>query len=419
MKKIYCVALLLAALVSTSTVIAQNNNVGIGTTTPNPTAVLDVSATDKGVLIPRLTTVQRNGIVSPATGLIVYDTDLGCFYYFNSSSWISLCQAGPTGQQGATGADGATGSPGVAGANGATGPQGNTGANGATGPQGVAGAMGAQGPVGATGATGANGVTGPQGPQGVAGANGATGATGPIGPQGAQGVAGANGATGATGPQGIQGIQGLQGNAGAQGPQGVQGLQGPTGATGSQGIQGNVGAQGSQGIQGVQGIQGLQGLAGATGATGPSWLNYQDNQTSAVTVNPANFPTFTAIPGLSRTITLTSAAKIFVLTDGGIQTTSASTTGFSLVDVAIQINGNLIADGGFKRLNALNTSALTGSFAFWSMGVYATATSGSYTLPAGSYTITVQARGNGGSNATIGGDNTTVLQGVMQIFIVQ
>lgn len=404
MKKLYCAALLLAALVSTSNVIAQNNNVGIGTTTPNPTAVLDVTATDKGVLIPRLTTTQRNGIVSPATGLIVYDTDLGCFYYFNSSSWISLCQAGPAGPQGANGADGATGSQGpqgVAGANGATGPQGNAGANGATGSQGAAG------------------VTGPQGPQGVAGANGATGATGPIGPQGAQGVAGANGATGATGPQGIQGIQGLQGNAGAQGPQGVQGLQGPTGATGSQGIQGNVGAQGSQGIQGVQGIQGLQGLAGATGATGPSWLNYQDNQTSAVTVNPANFPTFTAIPGLSRTITLTSAAKIFVLTDGGIQTTSASTTGFSLVDVAIQINGNLIADGGFKRLNALNTSALTGSFAFWSMGVYATATSGSYTLPAGSYTITVQARGNGGSNATIGGDNTTVLQGVMQIFIVQ
>jgi hypothetical protein len=121
---------------------------------------------------------------------------------------------------------------------------------------------------------------------------------------------------------------------------------------------------------------------------------------------------------LSRTITLTSPAKILVFTDGGIQTTSASTSGYSLVDVVVNINNNWIADGGFKRLNATNNGLLTGAFAFWSMGVYVTTTSGSYTLPAGTYTIDVQTRLVGGSNATIGGNNSTVLQGVMQIFII-
>lgn len=396
--------MLLFTIISTSSVFAQNNNVGIGTTTPNPTAVLDVTATDKGVLIPRLTTAQRNAIASPATGLMVYDTNLGCFYYFNSTAWISLCQAGPAGPQGPTGADGVTGPQGTQGAVGATGPQGANGANGATGPQGpqgVTGIDGVTGPQGPQGVAGVNGATGPQGVQGPTGANGAQGIQGPTGPQG---VAGANGATG---PQGLQGVAGANGATGPQGPQGVAGANGATGPQGAQGV---------QGAQGIQGIQGLQGVAGATGPTGPSWVNYQDNQTSAVTVTSATFQT---LPGLSRTITLTSPAKIFVMTDGGIQTTSATTGGYSISDVVIHINGNWIADGGFKRLNAINNTGIVGAFAFWSMGVYATTTSGSYILPAGSYTITVQARLGGGSNATIGGDNTTVLQGVMQIFIIQ
>jgi hypothetical protein len=51
------------------------NNVGIGTNNPNPSAKLDITANDKGVLIPRLTSAQRLSIVNPATGLLVYDTD--------------------------------------------------------------------------------------------------------------------------------------------------------------------------------------------------------------------------------------------------------------------------------------------------------------------------------------------------------
>jgi phosphopantothenoylcysteine synthetase/decarboxylase len=47
--------------------------VGIGTTTPDPSSILDLSATDKGLLLPRITTVQRDAISAPAKGLMIYN----------------------------------------------------------------------------------------------------------------------------------------------------------------------------------------------------------------------------------------------------------------------------------------------------------------------------------------------------------
>jgi uncharacterized protein (TIGR02145 family) len=53
--------------------------------------ILDVNSTDKGLLIPRMTEALREGITSPAAGLLVYQTDEGeGFYYFDGSSWIYL-----------------------------------------------------------------------------------------------------------------------------------------------------------------------------------------------------------------------------------------------------------------------------------------------------------------------------------------
>ena len=49
----------------------------IGGSTPDPSALLDLQSTGKGLLPPRMTTAQRNAITLPATGLIVYNTDLG------------------------------------------------------------------------------------------------------------------------------------------------------------------------------------------------------------------------------------------------------------------------------------------------------------------------------------------------------
>ncbi|POB13417.1 tail fiber domain-containing protein [Halobacteriovorax sp. DA5] len=62
---------------------------GIGTT-PDASAALDVSSTTKGFLPPRMTSVQRNAIASPAEGLVVYDTDIQSLYIYQGSTWNSL-----------------------------------------------------------------------------------------------------------------------------------------------------------------------------------------------------------------------------------------------------------------------------------------------------------------------------------------
>ena len=82
MKKITTV---LIVLIST-TLFAQT---GIGTTTPNASAQLDVSSTTKGFLPPRMTEAQRNAITLPADGLVIFQTDGTVGLYVRSSgSWI-------------------------------------------------------------------------------------------------------------------------------------------------------------------------------------------------------------------------------------------------------------------------------------------------------------------------------------------
>ena len=60
--------------------------IGIGTNTPATTAVLDLTSTTKGFLTPRMTTLQRNAIVSPALGLLVYNLDDATFNTYNGST---------------------------------------------------------------------------------------------------------------------------------------------------------------------------------------------------------------------------------------------------------------------------------------------------------------------------------------------
>lgn len=77
-----------AALCFTTVAQAQ---VGIGTASPNASAQLDISSADKGILIPRLTTAEVAAIISPATGLLVFQTDNGVgFYFYNGATWTPL-----------------------------------------------------------------------------------------------------------------------------------------------------------------------------------------------------------------------------------------------------------------------------------------------------------------------------------------
>jgi hypothetical protein len=70
-------------------ILAQS--VGIGTSTPDPSARLDVSDTQRGILIPRLTTEERDAITNPAHSLLIYNTDCNEYqYYIDGTGWVSI-----------------------------------------------------------------------------------------------------------------------------------------------------------------------------------------------------------------------------------------------------------------------------------------------------------------------------------------
>lgn len=106
---------------------AAAQGVGIGTTSPDNAAALEVSSTTQGFLPPRMTQSQRGLIPTSnqSAGLLVYQTDGSSGYYFyTGSAWVQLGAQGPQGPQGS---------------------QGPAGPNGPQGPQGPAGSLGTYG----------------------------------------------------------------------------------------------------------------------------------------------------------------------------------------------------------------------------------------------------------------------------------
>lgn len=58
--------------------------------TPDPSAMLDVVSTTKGMLVPRITAAARLGIASPANGLLLYDTDSAAFFFRKGGAWVRI-----------------------------------------------------------------------------------------------------------------------------------------------------------------------------------------------------------------------------------------------------------------------------------------------------------------------------------------
>jgi hypothetical protein len=79
--------ILLLTFITNIAVYAQ---VGIGTTSPNGSAQLDVNSTTKGFLPPRMTTTQRDAITTPADGLIIYNTTNNRLEMRSASAWLTL-----------------------------------------------------------------------------------------------------------------------------------------------------------------------------------------------------------------------------------------------------------------------------------------------------------------------------------------
>src|ERR1019366_5643084 len=65
-------------------------SVGINNPTPDPSSIMDMTATDRGLLIPRMTTAQRNAIVAPANGLLIINTTTACTEMYWGGVWNSM-----------------------------------------------------------------------------------------------------------------------------------------------------------------------------------------------------------------------------------------------------------------------------------------------------------------------------------------
>src|SRR5579859_6665643 len=93
----YLIAITCFAYSLTKESFGQTGGVSINTTSApaDPSAMLDVSSTSApylGMLIPRMTTANRNAIVAPATGLQIFNTDCGVNEYYTGTCWISMGQ---------------------------------------------------------------------------------------------------------------------------------------------------------------------------------------------------------------------------------------------------------------------------------------------------------------------------------------
>ena len=86
----WCKALTACTFILCCHTVTAQNNLGIGTSSPNASAKLDVSSTTQGVLVPRMNQAQRNAISSPATGLLIYQTDNTPGFYFYNGAWTAL-----------------------------------------------------------------------------------------------------------------------------------------------------------------------------------------------------------------------------------------------------------------------------------------------------------------------------------------
>jgi len=68
----------------------SSGNLGIGTSSPSASAILDAQSTTKGVRMPNMTTTQKNAIASPAAGLMVFDTTLAKLCVYSGSAWQTI-----------------------------------------------------------------------------------------------------------------------------------------------------------------------------------------------------------------------------------------------------------------------------------------------------------------------------------------
>ena len=92
-------SLFFISLISLSSLFAYSQSVGINEdgSVPDPSALLDIKSTSKGMLIPRMKSADRTGILNPGEGLLVYDNETASFWFYKAAGWTELVAGGGSG----------------------------------------------------------------------------------------------------------------------------------------------------------------------------------------------------------------------------------------------------------------------------------------------------------------------------------
>lgn len=220
---------------------------------------------------------------------------------------------------------------------------------------------------------------------------------------------------------------------GAQGPMGTAGEDGMDGMNGTNGTNGTNGSNGSNGLAcwdlngngacdmatedidddnacDVADCAGPPGTNGAPGTTGQMAASVFGTSTLLL----ASDATATLVPGLTQTVTVPANAITVISSDGGLVTDGIQTTDFSLVDIAVAVDGTFLTNGGYQQLRAANTTGTIGS-ATWGFTV-------ATPLAAGSHTIAVFAIGkrtSGQPTTTISGGTGNVNQATLTVMFLK
>lgn len=84
----YVFTVLLSLILLQQRSFSQSVGISNSSITPDASSILELRSSSKGMLLPRMTTTERDNITSPATGLMIYNTTTGKFNYYNGSSWV-------------------------------------------------------------------------------------------------------------------------------------------------------------------------------------------------------------------------------------------------------------------------------------------------------------------------------------------
>lgn len=166
------------------------------------------------------------------------------------------------------------------------------------------------------------------------------------------------------------------------------------------------------GDPGPMGDPGGPGPMGDPGTTGQDIREVYG--TGQLTVTSAT-TSFTLIPGLSQTIDVPADTIVRVDTNGGLQCTAAGAA-FSVVDIALFVDGVASVQGGQRRVVAANTTTVGQMIANWSFGR-------SYQLAPGNHTFEVRAISGDTTGtaaaANVSSASTPLIQGVLTVSLLR